>query len=251
MKYGWLMLPLLMLVAGCPVTQSQDTPVSARQEKTPSGAGYWIYVPSYYSEEKTWPLVITLHGTHGWDSSTAQMKEWKALAEDKGFIVVAPAMSSVQGILPVNRTLWNQDLERDEKVILELLDEICGTYAVDPQAVLLTGFSAGGYPMWYTGLRHPERFNMLIARACNSSLDIFENIPLNETVRRLPIMIFWGKDDLQEIARQSWASVQWLSQHGFKRMAYDKIGGGHLRRPSQTYKYWMKYIPKQYRSAST
>ena len=80
MKYGWLMLPLLMLVAGCPVTQSQDTPVSARQEKTPSGAGYWIYVPSYYSEEKTWPLVITLHGTHGWDSSTAQMKEWKIVS---------------------------------------------------------------------------------------------------------------------------------------------------------------------------
>ena len=251
MKRYLAFLPLLALVAGCPVTQPQDTPVEQMRLSEPkSGSHYWLYVPSYYSTDQDWPLVVTLHGTHGWDGSSPQIKEWKNLAEEKGFIVAAPDLRSVQGILPVNHALWMADLESDEAAILAVLEDVAGKYRIDRGSVLLTGFSAGGYPMYYVGLRNPQRFNMLVARACNSSIDIFEHIGLTDEARRLPVRIFWGKDDLKQIADQSWDAIRWLSEHGFKHVDWDKTAGGHLRRPETAYKYWQKVLPKRHRRDS-
>jgi len=248
MKRYLIFLPLVVGAAGCPVFQRQDTPVDVQVTREPqSEAEYRLYVPSYYSPDRQWPLVVTLHGTHGWDDSRRQIMEWKYLAERKGLLVVAPKLKSVQGILPVNKSLWRKDLRRDEKVILAVMDELADKYSIDPKAVLLTGFSAGGYPLYFVGLRNPERFNMLIARSCNSSIDIFEQIELTPAARKLPIMIYWGKDDLQEIHRQSWQAIRWLGERGFNRMDYDKIEGGHRRTPEIAYRHWRKILPKRYR----
>jgi len=101
----WVLVlaPLLGLLAGCPIPQSQDTPVPQKYIDARAGEhdGYWLYVPSNYTPGRAWPLVITLHGTYGFESSSAQIREWKALAQEKGFIVAAPRLRSVQGVLPV------------------------------------------------------------------------------------------------------------------------------------------------------
>ena len=234
--------------AGCPVTQSQDTPVSELRLSVPqSDTKYWLYVPSYYSDANDWPLVVTLHGTHGWDGSRRQIMEWKYLAEQRGVIVAAPDLRSVQGILPVEESLWQRDLDADDRTILATIDDVCKRYRVDAKSVLLTGFSAGGYPMYYTGLRHPERFDMLIARGCNSSLDIFESFQLSEAARDIPIAIFWGRDDLKAIGDQSWQAIRWLSEHGFRHVERNKTKGGHLRRPDMAYSYWRKVLPQRHR----
>ncbi len=238
----------LAVLTGCPVTQSQDTPISpTKQREASTRRVYRLYVPSYYDENRSWPLVVTLHGTHGWDSSRAQIKEWKALAEAKGFIVAAPALKSVQGILPVLKGPWFKDLASDERSILSVIDEVSDNYNVDPNAVLLTGFSAGGYPLYYVGLRNPDRFNMLVARACNSSEDIFETIEVTEQVRQMPIVIFWGKDDLNRIADQSWAAYRWLRENRCFSTSKQKTQGGHLRRPALAYRFWSKQLPEKHR----
>jgi poly(3-hydroxybutyrate) depolymerase len=240
---AWILVPMLFLVSGCPVTQPQDTPVRPVKLLVPHvKAEYWCYVPSYYKEDHDWPLVVTLHGTHGWDSSWAQIKEWKHLAEQRGFLVVAPELKSVQGILPVNDALWYRDLEIDERSILAVIDDVSKKYRIDSKAVLLTGFSAGGYPLYYTGLRNPESFNMLIARACNTSIGLFERIELTDEARNLPIRIFWGKDDLSPIRDQSWSAIRYLREHGFNYVDYKKIRGGHLRHPEVAYAYWRKIL---------
>ncbi len=242
------MVVCLVVLTGCPVTQSQDTPVSAMKLRDAStGRVYRLYVPSYYDENRSWPLVVTLHGTHGWDSGRAQIREWKHLAEAKGFIVVAPTLKSVQGILPVLKGPWFKDLASDERTILSVIDEVSDNYNIDPNAVLLTGFSAGGYPLYYVGLRNPDRFNMLIARACNSSEDIFEKIEVTEQVRQMPIVIFWGKDDLKPLANQSWAAYRWLRENRCFSTSKQKIKGGHLRRPALTYRLWSKHLAPKHR----
>ncbi len=239
---------LLPILAGCPVTQPQQTPVSAIRAKLgATGSEYWLYVPSAYSGDHDWPLVITLHGTYGWDSSRAQIDEWKHLAERRGLIVAAPDLKSVQGILPVIRSVWMRDLQADERIILGLIDELSGKYRIDPNAILLTGFSAGGYPLYYVGLRHPERFDMLIARACNSDLEMMEGIELTEAARKLPIMIFWGKDDLPQIQEQSWAAFRFLRERRCFSTQREEIKGGHLRHPEFAYETWRKRLPARYR----
>lgn len=253
------LLPLAGLVGGCPLPPHPDTPVSYLHQAEPiTGRSYYLYVPSFYKADRDWPLVVTLHGTYGWDGPWAQIKEWKYVAETHGFIVVAPQLRSVQGIVPVADLIpgqWKSDLESDEKAILAIIDDLKARYRIDwgdPKtgrrpAVMLTGFSAGGYPLYHTGLRNPKRFNMLIARACNSRLSLFETAPLNDDVRRTPIAIFWGKDDLGTIHDQSWQAFEWLRTHRCFEAKAKKVQGGHLRRPETAYQMWLPHLPKEMR----
>jgi poly(3-hydroxybutyrate) depolymerase len=230
------------LLAGCPVTQSQETPVPARSVTEPqTGHTYWLYVPSYYRADRYWPMVVTLHGSKVWDGPQRQMMEWKALAEQHGFLVIAPTVPSAEGILPVMGRF--KQLAEDEKAVLADIDQVSAQYQVDSQAILLTGFSAGGYPLYYIGLRNPARFNALIARACDSSLDILESIELTDAVRKMPIRIFWGKDDLSVIQKESWQAFRWLREHRCFNTTMKEVRGGHLRRPEQAYRFWLATLP--------
>lgn len=235
---------LLPALAGCPVFQSQNTPVDQFRDTEPvTGTKYWAYVPSWYRDDRPWPLVITLHGTYGFDSSDAQIKEWKALAEKRGFIVAAPQLQSVQGVLPVPEDWRRDDLKADEQAILSLREHMLRTYNIHPRAVLLTGFSAGGYPMYYTGLRNPETFSALVARGCNSEPEMFADIPLTEAAKNLPIIIIHGKDDLGPVGRQSWAMFRYLRENECYATEHYKVRGGHIRQPEAAWKYWKPHVP--------
>ena len=237
-------------LAGCPVMQNQRTPVSEFQRTEPLGQHkYWLYVPSTYSASRNCPLVITLHGTHGFDNSTSQIREWKSLAEDNGFIVAAPDLKSPQGILPVAKNGRFKDLADDEQTILNCLADVQKDYRIDPRAVLLTGFSAGGYAMYYVGLRHPDRFTALAARACNSDVEIFERIQLTDQARNMPIIIIRGRDDLMPLSQQSLAAYAWLRQHRCFNTEHHKIQGGHIRQPQIAWSQWRKFLPKEYQPA--
>ena len=245
---GAVLLGFAILLAGCPVTQPTDTPVPEKRLIEPqTGSKYYLYVPSYYTPERDWPLVVTLHGTPYWDTYDKQIHEWQDTGERKGLIVVAPKLRGVQGILPVIRHLFYRDLARDERTIMAVIDEVSINYRVDPKAILLTGFSAGGYPLYYVGLRNPERFSMLIARACNSDLKMFERIRITDAARKLPIRIFWGKDDLRRLQRQSWNAFRWLRMREFYNTRKKELHGGHLRRPDIAYEMWRPYLPKRHR----
>ena len=249
MRRQMAFLPLLVLLAGCPVTQRQDVPNPQQSLKEPTAKqDYSLYVPSYHSADRKWPLVITLHGTHGWDGHVRQVKEWKYLAEQKGLVVAAPYLKSVQGILPRIKSIWFKKLESDEKTILALMDTLIPKYNIDPNAVLLTGFSAGGFPMYYVGLRNPTRFNMLIARACNSSISLFERIKFTDQTRKLPVTIFCGKDDLKPIQDQSWQAFRYLRgrRRCFNTRKKD-TKGGHQRRPDIAYQLWLPHLPDEYK----
>jgi poly(3-hydroxybutyrate) depolymerase len=242
------LLPWIALLTGCPVTQSQRTPVDqvARQEPL-MGREYWLYVPSDYTPDESWPLVITLHGTPGFDSDSDQIREWKALAEQHKFIVAAPDLDSAQGILPVSWSQRQKSLAADERAILGCLRDVEDHYRIAPDAVLLTGFSAGGYPMYYTGLRNPDRFSGLVARACNSDVRIFELIPMTDRARQMPVIVIHGRDDFGMISEESWAAYRYLRRRGFDKAEHHEILGGHYRHPDIAWKYWSEHLPPQYR----
>jgi predicted peptidase len=47
-------------------------------------------------------------------------------------------------------------------VVLGLLNEITGKYAVDTNRIYLTGLSMGGFGTWDLGLTHPEKFAAIV-----------------------------------------------------------------------------------------
>jgi predicted peptidase len=248
MRRFLVFLPLLAACSGCPVWQSQDVPVPATLEKEQTtGAEYWRYVPKDYSTDRDWPMVVTLHGTIPYDTPKTQINEWKRLAEDKQFIVVAPRLASTQGILPVISSRWFKDIERDEKVILAVIDEMCKNYRIDKNSIMLHAFSAGGFPLYYTGLRNAGRFNALVARGCNCRTDLLEQIKITPEARKLPMLILWGKDDNILVQNQSWMAFRFLRENGCFEAQKKEFMGGHLRRPDLAYDFWAKYLPERHR----
>lgn len=237
-----LLAGLIGLAPGCMITQSQDTPVDHEIKENPvTDTGYYIYVPSTYDRSKRYPLVITLHGTWPWDTAWHQIREWKALAEEKQFIVVVPKLDSAQGILPVGDSWLEDHLAEDEQEILSLRRLIVSRYSIDKKKILLTGFSAGGLPMFYVGLRHPEQFQMLIGRAVNCDERLLQSVERNlkPSSRRIPVVLIIGKDD-PALQKSSWGALAWLRRHGWtsKNANRDEVRGGHLRRPETAYIHW-------------
>ena len=244
-----ILAALTLSAAGCPVPQYWDkTPASHLSRKEPTTkTKYYLYVPSTYDAEKQYPLVITLHGTNPWDTRWHQIHEWRSLAEEKEFIVAAPNLRgySTQGILPVSDEARLKDLKKDDTAILAVMDEICAEYNVDPKRVLLTGFSSGGFCMWYTGLMHSEKFSMLIARACNSDTSLMESMPLTLTdqSRRIPVALFVGKDDTF-MQKMSWKAFEFLRRRGWTKhnSKMKKTDGGHLRQPQRAWRIWREQL---------
>jgi len=246
MRPGLLLLPLAGMMLGCPVMQRLDTPVQPFWLVEPeTGVKYRVYVPSYHNMDRDWPLVITLHGTFWYDGPIRQVQEWQRLAEDHGLIVAAPPLRSIQGITPVIKSWWWKDLDSDERIILALRKDMIERYRVDPKSVLLTGFSGGGYPMYYTGLRSPECFSMLVARSCNSNLEIFDRIRLTDAAHEMPIFIYWGKDDVG-LWNYSWQAYRYLREHGCYKARKKEVTGGHCRRPGPAYKAWRAVLPPRH-----
>ena len=229
---------------GCVVHQRQDTPVDAmRLEEPKTGGDYYLYVPSTYEPSEDWPLVITLHGTVPYDTYDKQINEWKYLAEQKGFIVAAPKLRSSQGVLPVIRSVWYKDLDRDRQAVLGVLEDVQRRYNIDPQTVLITGFSGGGFPMYETALKHPDRFGMMVARACNFVTHQIERIELTDAARKLPFRMYWGKDD--SVRGDSWEAYRYFRQRGFP-VEKETIKGGHYRHPEIAWRYWLEILPKRH-----
>lgn len=237
---AWVLLPVALLT-GCPVTQPQNTPVAPVERLEPRTlTDYRLYVPSTYTPNRAWPLVITLHGTYGFDDWRDQINEWKALAERDGFLVAAPPLRSVQGILPRIQGLWYQDLQADERVILAVLEDVGRWYNVDPHAVVLTGFSAGGFPLYWTGLRNPGRFSMLIARAANCDADMLRGITITPATRRTPVAIYCAVDDLALLKLEAQDTRDYLKSHGVTVLA-ENTRGGHRRSPEVAWRIWRNY----------
>ena len=236
---------LAATLAGCPVNAG-DTPVKEFKAVTAgTKATYYLYLPSYHDRSRSWPMVVTLHGTYGFDSARAQVREWRQLAEEHGFVVLAPALKSTQGILPVGRHARLKDLQQDENRVIDAINEVRRKYNIDPAAVMITGFSAGGYPLYYIALRNPELFSVMVARMCNCDLEILKTIPVTEKVRAMPMLIFFSKTGINPIsshfnpvAVQSWAAFRYLRQHGCTKAEIKDVRGGHQRNPELAFIFW-------------
>lgn len=265
-----LLLSALAGSGGCMVTQEQATPVNPRRMTEPiTGRGYWLYVPSDYDPDRTWPLVVTLHGSSLWDSSKDQIREWKHLAETRGLIVAAPDLASAS-FWRLSRSSWLSDLASDERAVLGVIDEVVSTYSIATPAdargsesppppaparrhILLTGFLEGGYALYYIGLRHAGRFGMLIARDCYSDQEMLDESPVSAEAKQTPMLIGNGKDGWWTLSGcvwnvgHSWRAYRFLRRSKCHQARRREYRGGQLRRPERAYQHWARFLPEDLR----
>jgi len=182
----------LLVVAGC---QSPDKNVylpktrhhDAFTKKITKVVGYQYVVcfpEGYGTTEKSWPMILFLHGAgqRGNDLKKVKCGGLLAGSKDFPFVIVAPQCPEDQW--------WDVD------TLNALLDEVLAKYTIDPDRVYLTGLSMGGYATWDLAIAHPERF-AAIAPLCGSGF-----VTLVKHVKDLPVWVFHGaKDEVVRIER--------------------------------------------------
>ena len=124
--------------------------------------GYRIYLPDGYSAEKSYPLIIALHGAgeRGEDTSLVEVHgvaKYVAAGLKLDAIVIAPQCPS--------DWVWsNLTVE-----LKELIDSVVSEYSVDTDRISLTGLSMGGFGTWEMGISYPAFFSAL-APVCGGGM---------------------------------------------------------------------------------
>ena len=232
------MLLLPAWAGGCAVKQPQNTPVQPRLLVEPvSGRGYYLYVPSTYRRGTPAPLIVSCHGTPPYDVAGHQVGEWKMLAEQFGCILVCPKLTSTDGILGAGAI---GQLLRDEREILNIIGLLHYLYDIDRRNVLMTGFSGGGFPVYFVGLRHPNVFSAVVARNCNFNRRAIDGW-YPDAARKTPVMVYYAENDLGAIRHQSKQGIEYLQAERFNLTTAVVPGSGHERHPEVAMKFWLDH----------
>ncbi len=246
-RIAWLLAlgPALNLF-GCVVGQPPGNGQLLYLTEAKTGNGYYLYLPEDYVQseglrppDKKWPIVVSFHGMRPFDSAGAQIREWQQEADRYGFVVIAPTtrISDLLGELPLSHV--NSSLKHDEEAILAILDEVYEKLDVDPNHVLTTSWSMGGYLAHYMINRHPDRFSCLAVRQSNFSADILdpEQVP---KYRNSGIAVFYTQNDFGIVRSESQEAIAWYAQNGFDATSGIVEGMGHERTPQTAAAFFAK-----------
>lgn len=175
---------------------------------------YALYVPSDYTPDKHYPLVVSLHGTGEREGPVEAILDKTAMAtawaedSEKGqnqCLVLVPQCivhyneednwtSLVQFInghsnspfwpLPQLKAAWN------------LLRKVTEKYSVDTRRLYLTGVSSGGFAVYVLAMAHPGVFAGLVPVSCAA------NPKYVRLLKDIPMWIFHSDDD--PLIQPSW-----------------------------------------------
>jgi len=189
-------------------------------------APYFVYVPKDWSADKSWPVIVYLHGgdERGTDAAVATQVGLGPVAfRSHGtfpFVVVFPQA-------PSNSYFGMPD---NNQRVLAALDQVMAKYHGDPSRVYLTGNSLGGFGTWFMGALYPERFAAL-APICGGVR--------GRAPKGAPFADFDGAARVKEVARRIgktpvWAfhgGSDWLIPPAYSRELVQalKDAGGNVR----------------------
>jgi len=169
---------------------------------------YRLYIPTYYGEQKRFPLMIGLHGGMGSPDSIFEKTERKFsyYAERMGFILMAPdacihnstygccvppqgCHSDACGFTGDAEELWEKQVSED--ALYQEILWVKAHWRVDEKRVFLMGNSMGGIGTFYFASKHPELFCAVSPAGAAPDAELFES----EGLKGIPIYLVAGTED--------------------------------------------------------
>lgn len=148
------------------------------------GYRYLLALPEGYETlpEKSWPLVIFLHGSGERGTDLEMLKKHgppKLIAQGKKFPAIIASLQCEA------EQIWNP------YGVKAVTDHLADTLRVDRNRIYLTGLSLGGFGTWETAILFPETY-AAIAPVCGGAGVRFV---LARRIKNLPAWIFHGAKD--------------------------------------------------------
>jgi predicted peptidase len=180
-KYVSVLLIILLTIM---IQQVQAQPQTRQKAKIvrKTTLNYLLWLPAGYKKEKqkTYPLLIFLHGAgeRGDSLELVKMHGPPSLVEsrpDFPFITVSPQCPK--------GTWWNtEDLQ-------QMLGQLISKYRIDASRIYLTGLSMGGFGTWSWASKYPGQF-AAIAPVCGGG-----DIQFAGELKNTPVWAFHGEAD--------------------------------------------------------
>jgi len=187
---------------------------------------YYMYIPTNYTPRKRWPMIISAPGTFPFDSSPGTRDAWAKTAEELGIIICCPDFDSATGLLNIKAD--QKKLARDSQAAMAIVKEVRSLYNIDPNGIAITGWSGGGYPAHYIGLKNPNVIRAIIGRTANFSEDLVDDETARKA-RHMHVFCFFAKSDLAGIPEQNRRANFWYTMRGFMNFEIREIAGGHSK----------------------
>ena len=187
------------------VPQFEKTTVGAQPRRSVmvkgKKASYALYVPSSYSPNKSYPLILCLHGA-GF-TGESYLERWVSRLEDR-YILACPTISM--------GAWWTRF---GEELTLKILNSVSAEYHVDPGRVFLTGMSNGGIGAWIIGMHHADQFAGIAPMASGLDNVLF---PFLANLRNTPVYVLHGVEDQVMPVRLSRDLVQEMKRRGIPHL---------------------------------
>jgi len=184
---------------------------------------YHLYVPAGYTGRPL-PLVVALHGNGGDENSFFTQDTLRTLAEERGYLVVAPLGYRVDGRYGAGTTQDPAVRRRralSEADVMNVLDLVRKQYAVNDDRIYLLGYSMGAGGAWHLGTKFPDRWAAL---ACFAGF----GIPADEArMKDIPQIVVHGTADTSVPVGDSRAMVAEMKRLGVVHEYIEIPGANH------------------------
>ncbi len=150
---------------------------------------YKVYVPSYYTPDDHFPLLLALHGLTQTGNTMMQFSDFNTYAEQDSFLVVYP-----DGI----DFTWNVGFSggsttNDVGFLSALIDTLHEQYNIDYNRVYSTGFSNGGFMSYRLACELSNRIAAIASVAGTMTNEAYSSC---QPARNVPVMHIHGTNDL-------------------------------------------------------
>ena len=214
--------------------------VSFQKEAT-TGRTYHLYIPTTYNPRRAYPLVVTAQGTFPFDEAAQQRDRWVDVAERYGFIVCSADFDGATGLLGFPADKPAPELVRDDKAAVAIVREIASRYNINRDAIMITGWSGGGFPAHFIGMHHPEIFRCIVGRTANfNDRLVTDDVALK--ARNMHVYVFFGEADLPGFDSQNRDANFWYTIRGFRNFVIRRLPGGHDPNQTEAARYFLNIV---------
>ncbi len=186
-------------------TQRGSIEWAYRSNADGSGQPFTLRIPEMYTDERTWPLVVNLHGAGGTHGS-----RWGEAQREPVFELMVNGRGRTGGYI-----------ELSEVDVLEATDYVQRHWRIAEDEVHLTGGSMGGYGTFTLGARHPDRWATAVPWAGSAA-----HLP-TENMLNVPTYALHSDDDFVVPVSGARAAVRWINGHGGTAVMAETTGLGH------------------------
>jgi poly(hydroxyalkanoate) depolymerase family esterase len=157
----WAVAGAILIAAAAHAGQLEDRDFNPGEYPNSDHRDFYVYVPDAYDGNTPLPMVMVLHGCHQTRDTVFDEFGWDEVAEQNGFIVVAPDIStSDPGRSPQCWGYWVSNEIHQGAGEVEDLHQIARQveqhWRINPDRRHITGLSSGGFMANAAAVAHNE-----------------------------------------------------------------------------------------------